>query len=212
MYCTLAEVRAEGVTEAQASDDRVTAAITLAGRYIDKVTGRFFEERNLTLTLDGDGDNTLLLPVPIVSVSVIEIGETEYDLDEFEVYNRLYPDDRGCPKIVFREGIFPEGNQNVEVTGVFGYLDTEGSGEEETRVTPGLIKRACLKLVIIDLLPELGDSDEQEELRRRYVTSETTDGHSYTLSELAVSGGASGDTEVDRILGMYRRPIGIWIV
>lgn len=212
MYCTLAEVRAEGVTVAQASDARVNAAIALAGKYIDRVTGRFFEERTLTLTLDGDGDNTLLLPLPIVSISAIEIADEEYDLDDFEVYNRLYPDDRGCPKIVFSEGIFPEGYQNIEVTGVFGYLDTEGTGEEETRVTPSLITRACLKLVILDLIPQIGSAEDQDERLRRYLTSETTDGHSYTLSELAVSGGASGDSEVDRILAMYRRPIGVEII
>jgi hypothetical protein len=194
------------------SDARVTAAIALAGKYIDRVTGRFFEERELTLVLDGDGDDTLLLPLPIVSISAIGIADTEYDLDDFKIYNRLYPDDRGCPKIVYVEGIFPSGRQNIDVTGVFGYLDTEGTGDEETRVTPSLIKRACLKLVILDLIPQIGDAADQDERLRRYLTSETTDGHSYTLSELAVSGGSSGDSEVDRILAMYRRPMGIEII
>lgn len=212
MYCTIEDIRAEGVTEEQFIDDRVTAAITQAAAYIEKATGRFFYSRELTLTLDGEGDDTLFLDVPIIAVSAITIGGSACDLDDFEIYNRLIPDDRKCPKIVYTEGIFPEGNLNVSISGTFGYLDESGSGEEVERITPPAIKRACIKLVILDLLPLLGDSDAQDDIRRRWLISEKTDGHSYQLSELAMSGGTSGDREIDRILAAYRKPIGVWLI
>ena len=213
MYCDVEDIREEGITEEMAATPRVEAQIKLATAYIDMITRRFFEGKTLVLKLNGSGDDTLFLDYPIVSIEYIKISDTQYELNDFDIYNRLYPDDRDCPMIVYSDGTFPEGHLNIEISGVFGYLDVKTTeGEEETRVTPELIKRACVKLVIRDFIPELADDDAQEEIRRRWVIEEKTDGHSYKLSELAVSGGSSGDQEVDSILAMYRRPIGIALV
>ena len=64
MYATVADLRAEGVTVAQADDARLEALIDAATAEIDRVTGWFFEPRALTLTLDGRGAPSLELPAP----------------------------------------------------------------------------------------------------------------------------------------------------
>ena len=56
--------------------------------------------------------------------------------------------------------------------------------------------------------PALTDSEAQEEKNLRgLLTSETTDGHSYSLSDSAVaeaySDAITGDAEIDRILKRY---------
>ena len=48
MYASVDDLRAEGVTDAVATDARLGALIGLASRYIERVTGRFFEPRGLT--------------------------------------------------------------------------------------------------------------------------------------------------------------------
>ena len=55
MTCTprFADLRAEGVTAAEASDARLELLLAEASRLIDRVTGWFFEPRLLTLRLRG---------------------------------------------------------------------------------------------------------------------------------------------------------------
>ena len=114
-YCTVEDVRDEGVTEEQASDGRLEKLIAKATAYIDLVTGRTFEG-----------------PVPV------------------------------------------------------------------------LIVDAAVKLVIREL-PLLSDMSGQEEKKRGRILSETTDGHSYTLSE-ATDASFTGDAEIDGILALYVAP------
>ena len=69
-------------------------------------------------------------------------------------------------------------------------------------------------MFLYNFLPALGDSEAQEEKNLRgKIKSETTDGHSYTLSDSAsvsssVSGNSlsTGDSEIDGILKYYMKP------
>jgi hypothetical protein len=112
-YCTLAEMRAEGLTDPPYSDAWIESKITLASRYIDKQTRRFFEPRDLTLRVDGEGGTALRLRHPIISISavnlILELGTgydtQEVDLDDLVIYNRhltqglIDPDDRVTPRL-----------------------------------------------------------------------------------------------------------------
>ena len=153
-YATLADVRAEGITDTMMSDARVNAALIQASTFIDKVTGRWFEPRQRTFRLRGKGHDTLFIRQPIISVSAVNklsgrgssISRDVITIDDLIVYNRHLteglqdPDDRNNPKLVFEgpetgypglQAYFFEGNQNYEVTGYFGYTEL-GEG-----VTPG---------------------------------------------------------------------------
>ena len=55
MYATVQHFRDEGITEAQASDERLLALIEEATAAIDRITGWFFEPREMTIYMDGRG-------------------------------------------------------------------------------------------------------------------------------------------------------------
>lgn len=239
-YCTVAQIRAQGVTVAQKSDLEVIALIELATAYIDKFTGRWFDPRSKVLLLDGTGARKLLLGPPIISISKIRLigvdtsgAVPEVALDGVRIYNRhltqglLDPDDRESPKIeflVFDERFetfptntvpsafdltrWPEGTQNVEVTGIFGYTDDDGSAVGRT---PLLIERACAMLVIRNL-PLLTDADGLQDAQNasrvlEYKTRDQTIKYA-DPSKLGSRGvGAfTGDPAIDTILAGYVRP------
>lgn len=197
MYCTIQDIRSEGITEAQASDDRLTELIEMASDYIDFMTKRWFEPRDKTLKLDGTGHDILWLPIPIITVSTVKVDGQPLATTSFTAYNR--PDDRNNP-IIKAYNYWPKGALNVEIAGTFGYTDEDRLGNP---ITPRQIKHICKKLVIREL-PQLGDVDAQEEKKRSRIISETTDGHSYTLANHG--GEYTGDQEIDNILYLFKRP------
>lgn len=196
-YCTVEDLRAEGISEEDYSDEQLEELIAVSSNFIDDVTGQWFELRDKVMRLDGRGGKTLVLPVFAHKVDYVQIGREV--IDDYVLYNRM--EDRAYPKI-YRCAGWPKGRLNVEVSGKWGYVEEDGS-------TPVAIKRAAMKLAIYHF-PALGDSEAQEDKSLRgLLTSETTDGHSYELSEDAVAnaytGAITGDTEIDQILKSYMR-------
>ncbi|MDI3548133.1 MAG: hypothetical protein PWR10_1785 [Halanaerobiales bacterium] len=201
-YCTVQEIRDEGITSEQATDPRLTTLIDLATVYIDGITRQWFEPRTITITLDGNDGEVLYLPVfPIEVVGVTVDGQAV--IDDYKVYNRFFPDDRRNPKI-YREAGWPEGRQNVSIEGTWGFVDKVGT----QYLTPTMIKQVAKRLVIREL-PLLSDAEGQEERKRARIVSESTDGHSYTLERLASSLDLTGDPDIDGVLALYRAPIAI---
>ena len=201
-YCGIDDVRAEGITEEQMTDDQVSQLIALACDYIDKVTGQWFEPRQKTVKLDGRGGQVLQLPVFLINCE--EIRADDVLIDDYVLFNRISPeDDRKYPKI-WRRLRWPKGVQNIQIQGEWGYVEEDGT-------TPLLIKRAAIKLCLYNF-PALGDSEAQEEKDLRgKIRSETTDGHSYTLDGSSSSSGtgsslSTGDSEIDGILQYFMRP------
>lgn len=109
---TVEDIRAEGVTEAEADDDRVQDAIDEATDQVESITGYFFEAQERTYQLDGRDSPILLLPAPIIlidSVTILNPDGSVFDTltagEDFVVYNRhltqrlINPDDRRYPKI-----------------------------------------------------------------------------------------------------------------
>ena len=146
----------------------------------------------------------------------------------YRIYNRhltqglLLPDDRDDPKLEFFHGsdlggvrfepagalglaslVWPRGQQNVMVRGVFGYTEPDGS---PTGSTPTLIRQVTKLLVMRDL-PRLTDLDRREDAQRRWrLTSERTRDQAYTLEALKLQGAFTGDPEIDNILVAFVRP------
>lgn len=233
-YAHVSDLRGEGVTPADASDARLQSLIVLASRYVERMTGRFFEPRLQTLTLDGSGARTLTFGQPIIGVENVFIDSSPYspgdlpvDPSIYRVYNRhltqglLLPDDRDDPKLEFFHGsdllgvrfeapglslaslVWPRGQQNVTVRGVFGYTEPDGSPMGRT---PELIRHAT-ELLVMRELPRLGDVGRREEAQRRWrLTSERTRDQAYTLEALKVQGAFTGDSEIDNILAAFTRP------
>ena len=204
MYCTVEDIRSEGVTEEQADDAKITELINLSCNYIDTMTGQWFEPREKTLRLDGRGGKILKLPVFLIEdYSVTVSGE---EIKDYVLYNRIVPPDyRFYPKIYRNQG-WRKGILNISIHGLWGYVDLADGGGY---VTPPLIKRAAMKLALYNF-PDLGDKDAQEEKRLSgLLQSETTDGHSYSLNgeilKAMYENSLTGDSEIDGIISQYTR-------
>ena len=194
-YCSIEDLRNEGITEEQFDDNQLDKLIAVSCAYIDRVTGQWFELREKTISLDGRGGRILALPVFLYDVSCVKIDGEE--AGDFVLYNRI--EDRAYPKM-FRHLRWPKGRLNIEVSGRWGYVEEDGT-------TPLAIKRAAMKLALYNF-PSLNDAEAQEEKNlRRLLVSETTDGHNYSLSSEAVadlySSALTGDVEIDQILKNY---------
>ena len=85
MYASVADLRAEGVTAAEANDARLELLLVEASSLIDRVTGWFFEPRLLTLHLAGRGAPSIELPVPPLRVDRLVLGRAELSLDPSEL-------------------------------------------------------------------------------------------------------------------------------
>lgn len=196
-YCTVDDLRAEGVSEENYTDEQLEKLIAISCNFIDNITGQWFEPREKVIRLDGRGSRNLVLPIFAFSVDYVKVG-CEL-IDDYVLYNRM--EDRAYPKI-FRCAGWPQGRLNIEVSGTWGYVEEDGSA-------PNDIKRAAMKLALYNF-PALSASEAQEEKKiRGLLTSETTDGHSYMLSDSAVaeaySEAITGDAEIDGILKRYMR-------
>lgn len=163
-----------------------------------------------------------------IDSSPFAVGDLPVDPSVYRVYNRhltqglLLPDDRDNPKIEFVHGsdlggvrfeaiggtgltslVWPRGQQNVMVRGVFGYTEPDGSLAGRT---PEMIRHAT-KLLVMRELPLLANTDQREDAQRRFrLTSERTRDQSYTLEALKLHGAFTGDPEIDNILVAFVRP------
>ena len=235
MYCSVQDMRDEGVPDSgygAVTDDRLTTLIQRASRLIDMYTGRWFEPRTKTFTIDGKGTVSLLLEQPIISITSVMLDDVEMSADDYTVYNRHItqnlqnPDDRENPKIevvqpledesLFKMGLtwFPKGQQNISITGVFGYTDYDGSDEG---ATPLPIVEAT-KLIVLRELPTKYGADPSSDTNTwwRVVRQQTRDQaiHYADPSRLGHQGVGvfTGDPRIDTILRRYARPPRIRVV
>lgn len=127
MYCTVQDLRDEGITVSMLSDANALRKINVASKYIERVTGRWFEPRTRTFYLDGDGNSTLRVGHPIIEITGIatitgrgaSLDEDDIELDEVRIYNRhltqglTRPDDRARPRIEFPQLTDPWARRDV---------------------------------------------------------------------------------------------------
>lgn len=204
-YCSVADLRAEGVTEAQASDERLAALIEEASALIDRLTGWWFEPRWRSFRLDGRGGRSIEPPVPPIRLERIAIFGTELSRREEAIGIVGAPVGPGfvAPRITRTRGGFPRSPDSVELDGVFGYTEPDGTTYGRT---PLAIRRACM-LLVMRMLPRLGDGDALDDARNRWrVIAERTRDQSIQFAPMRREGELTGDVAIDDILLAYRRP------
>lgn len=218
MYASVAEVRAEGVPLASATDARLVALIDEATRTIDKVTRQFFEPRRATLRLDGRGTPTIELPVPPIELTRLSVdyegmqpfpfvgaAPFGFGLDPSVLLVVGAPVGPGYDgaRLTLRHGlVFPKGHGNVIAEGRWGYTEDDGTPDGRT---PLAVKRACILLVLRGLHPLADDAAYEARSRWRIIEERTRD-QSYRLDSNRGGGlSLTGDPEVDALLAPYVR-------
>lgn len=208
------------------ADATLDLAWERAVRFFEEATGWFFVKVDGELDLNGNGEVRLNLPYPVVSsgqggdgIESITLFDEDDAVDDalYEVNQGAQPgvaDPRLNAYVEYvanssvatasrspeaeLHAVWPYGVQNIHLDGSWGYLEPDGS-------TPVLVKKAIAKLVIRELA-DLDDCDDQEDLRRGGIVSESVTGRSHTFHANAVGHGVTGDPEIDRIIRRYRRP------
>ncbi len=202
----LEEIRDRGFIEADYPVLKLEYLERKVWEFVKLFTNRDFNLRSVTLQLDGQGLDYLFLPVAINTVTAI--SETDYgsiDLAEIVTYNRTIPDDREDPRVVWIVGTFPKGNQNVSVTGIFGYVDPDSPND----FPPEPLIEVVMRLMPIFVEPLLESEDIIEvnlPLNRREIKSETTDRWTYVkhYKEL-LKNSMLEDSFINAILLKYRK-------
>ncbi|MGE5787938.1 MAG: hypothetical protein ACM3ZE_25315 [Myxococcales bacterium] len=203
MYASVADLRGEGVTSTEASDERLVVLIEEATQFIDRLTGWCFEPRTMSLRLNGRGSGVLELPVPPIRITRLVINEIELPTspeDEI-VFWAPIPSYFDGPRLVLLRGVFPRGHANVLVEGRFGYTEYDGTPEGRT---PLAIRRACMLLVLRSLAPLTSETSSEARSRWR-VTEERTRDQSFKLASIEGGAAFTGDPEIDALLGPYAR-------
>lgn len=206
MYASVADLRAEGVTAAEASDARLELLLDEASRLIDRVTGWFFEPRALTLRLSGRGAPSIELPVPPIRLDRLVLGTAELPIDEHHLLIVGAPVMTGFdgPRFTRRYGrTFPRGHGNVVAEGLWGFTEYDGT---PTGRTPPAIRRATMLLVLRSMAPLADDASFEARSRWRIIEERTRD-QSYRLDAAKASTASlTGDPEIDALLALYVRP------
>jgi hypothetical protein len=222
-YCSLSDVRAEGVLSGTANDARVLQSISSASRYIERVTERWFEPRYRTFSLDGTGNRVLEIPAPIIAIESVVVtfdgvfaGAMSMDAAGFRVYARhltdgmLTEDDRAYPKINLRDamtlarigvdmGVWPRGTKNIQVKGVFGYTNYDGS---PTGQTPDQVREIAIAIAITRAMEKIANRSPAS----GPVTMEKTRDQEVQYSDTGLNGIWTGDSDIDMMLESFRRP------
>ncbi len=235
-YALVSDLREEGVSAADAPDARLARLVLLASQYIDRVTGRFFEPRPMTMTVDGSGGRIQLLGHPIIAVSSVkmfvgmfaEFGVLPVIPSFFRVYNRhltqglLDPDDREDSRLEFFHwsdllGVHatPAGHlglgslvwlPGVQNVVIDGLFGFTDPDGSAVGRTPDLIRHVT-KLLVLREIPKMTDLTRREERQKRWrLVSERTRDQGYNLEALRLHGSFTGDPEIDNVLVAYQRP------
>jgi len=222
LYCTLQDIRDEGITVTELDDDRALILLWGWQSWFEDKTGLVFKPTDAELELDGDGSRMLLLPLPIITCDALYINDdftNAVSTDRYAVYNKRGPlqDDRRNPHIMLKRttgvssifttscsaGKFEIGDRNQKVVGTFGYVESDGS-------VPYPVKQAIKILTIVskEYLPD-GDIDQLAIGRR---IEEVTDRHRIEFADLfnrLKTWSPTGITMVDDALRKYRAPMRI---
>jgi hypothetical protein len=233
-YISVEDVRAAGLNVDPPSDGDIQAAILTWQQFIDRACRQWFRPIQLEFYVDGTDSDSLHFGVPIISISELRINGSATALEEsrYKIYSSAqYPENRGNPRIKLvdsmdqsrdiytasmRNGrsLFRKGRQNQYISGVFGYVESDGSA-------PLLIQRALAKLVVEKLarpIAGLPPAGILPPVVQGILKEEWTDGHRVryefpggplTTRQGGPLAGITNDPEIQAIIRMYRAPIGI---
>lgn len=215
MYASLGDLRSEGVTLVMASDQRLASLLIEASDYIDRLTGWFFEPRQMVLHLDGRGTPSIEPPVPPIRLENLSVSGSLASLlsEDLLVVGSPVLAGFDAPRLTLLQRwahphnsrVFPKGHGNIVASGFWGYTEADGTFMGRT---PLAIRRATMLLVLRNLSP-LGDGDSSTKSQWRILEERTRD-QSYRLAPLASNGIIlTGDPEIDLLLARYRKPVGL---
>jgi hypothetical protein len=164
---------------------------------IERWTGRIFRAYEQTRLVDVK--RTITFPNPIIQVHALTWvsshwpgGPVGVDIDRYVIRNEHYPEYRADSYNIDVYVSCPPGVKTMKVQASLGYLQ---DGD-----TPEMIKHALAMLTVYSTSPTYS-----EEIARRHLKRETTDGHSYELDPIASIHSLSGFPLVDEILQIYKR-------
>lgn len=134
LYASIQDVRARGISFDAATNAQVFTALERATRMIDLYTARDFRARDRIVRLDGAGAETLFLDDrPVVKVKDVFVDGLKLDPRTYVLYPEegyLKLDGTGRSIFAGFPGVFPKGNQNVEVRALFGFLSVPPEVQE----------------------------------------------------------------------------------
>lgn len=203
-YASVADMRAEGVTTADADDARLTALLADATSIIDAACGWWFEPRTVSFTLSGRGTKFLDTQVPPISITTLELDGVALAVTapDLLIVGSLLESPK---RTIKHTTTFTKGRDNVLVSGSFGWVETVGN----QLLPPAAIRRACIMLAV-GWIPKLATAEASEAQFRSRIVEERTRDQSYKLSEPSSSTSSSssltGNQVVDDLLVRYMRP------
>lgn len=199
-YITLEDLRAEGIEVADyLNDEYIEGRIALAQKFIETITGRFFEAKaGHQLLLDGTGHSVLFLPIPPVNstdaITEVKISDETLESEYYQYPLRVIPDDRFNPRLIKLSGAWPKGSFNISITGKFGFVESDES-------TPILIQDLCKRIAVWGL-PPMGDKSS---MRESQLIEEQLGDYRYRLSDAAQRGGFFGNPKIDNLIAMFKK-------
>lgn len=224
-YVTTRKLLQDGIVPSTTAVATLHRKINTASRQVERWTQRFFEPRYRAYKVAGRAGDILHLEEAIIAIEKIESvyklsDNTEqvslYTPSSYQVYNRHLDgrfDDRNNPKIVLLDSDWPDGEQTVKVTGIFGYtdpLEDPTAGKTLIGTTPDDIAQVVGILVSRDLAdPTLSDASVHQP---GSVKSYKTRDQSVTFGAAADSAAAdslTGDPLLDQRLARFGPPLSL---
>ena len=215
MYASVQDMRDRGVDPASADDQAVEQALARAAVVINAYCGRDFLKREATYKLDGTGKASLFLEErPVIEVIELKVDEQIIPPEKYVVYAeagyiRLYDE---LSIFTGSTGVFPEGAQNIEVHGFFGYEDP-----------PAEVKEACILLALAVLRAKQTEADVSES--QANTTSKAIGIKRVKIDDLSVEyeypryatvsaekKRTTGLVEADRLLVRFRRDLEAMVI
>jgi|GEM_PF-4158709 len=206
MYCRIADVRK--FHDSGETNKEFEQAIREAMEMIDEECDDHFEPDDKTFNFDGTGHSDILFPeltllrcLEITSIVIVDPADgstTDVDSSDYKVYERRVTLEydislRASARWGDDAPIWPKGNQNVQITGKWGW-----------KKTPRNIAKACAILAAqkMDDITE-GISTEGD------IKSAKLGDFSFTLEESGgtETGGTTGNKAVDRLLANYHNDV-----
>jgi len=201
---SLEELRVRGFLEEDYTDADLRHGERFVWEVIELFTGRQFENENITLKLDGFGIADLSLPIAIDLIESVIMDDTVLVKNtDYIVYNRRLPDDRENPKLVRLNGVWNSGNQNITVTGRFGYTDPKSDSMHPPKPLIEVAMR--LMPIVFENILEDGERDVDISSVKRGIQKEVTDRWTYVKFDREPVYQLLDDGFMNAILLMYRR-------
>lgn len=227
-YVSPDEVRAEGLTDAQATDKRLENLIERAQSYVEDKTQNLFRPVHQELRLSGQNNDRTFLNWPVVGIESVKANWSDsvnvsdsslvvaFNRSDLAHTYRPNPDHRRNPYIAFvggRSSIFAPrvpsdrfagGSLNQLVSGVWGFLESDGT-------VPRMIREAMVRLIFassVSLAVPTSGSGPVGPLKSLLVDGSNRMEWAVPVA-LQSRSALSTSKEVEEILQMYRTPISL---